>query len=138
MDFNQTKYAGVKMQPHDVINSDESQPSFDVLSQLPTQPDSKPQQRPAKDVERNPALVRSKYEMNLAEFPFAVLSKNRPVKLEVIEYEDTIKGKNGTPVPRLWRLKPSIEYGFGSTELTSVLFELFQIWKEQGFKTRRI
>jgi hypothetical protein len=138
MDFNQTKYEGVKVQPHDVINGDESQASFDVLSQLPTQSDSKLEQRPAKDAELNPALVRSKYEMNLAEFPFAVLSKNRPDKLAVIEYEDTIKGKNGTPVPRLWRLKPSVEYGFGSTEITSLLFELFQIWKEQGFKTRRI
>ena len=82
--------------------------------------------------------MRSKYEMNLAEFPLTLLSKNQPEKLEVIEYEDTIKGKNGKLVPRTWRVKPSIEYGFGSTELTSLLFEIFQIWKEQGFKSRCI
>ena len=126
------------MQPHDVINGDESQLSFEDVSQLPLLPHVVDQRKPEKSAERTHTLVRSKYEMNLAEFPFAVLSKNRPEKLEVIEYQDTIHGKNGNVVPRLWRLKPSIEYGFGSTELTSLLFEIFQIWKEQGFKSRRI
>ena len=126
------------MKPHDVINADESQLSFEDVSQLPLLPNVVAQRKPEKSAERTHTLVRSKYEMNLAEFPFAVLSKNRPEKLEVIEYQDTIHGKNGNVVPRLWRLKPSIEYGFGSTELTSLLFEIFQIWKEQGFKSRRI
>ena len=138
MDFHQTKYVGVKMEPHDDISTDSGQLSFDEIPQLPLLPNSTTHHKLEKDGERTHALVRSKYEMNLAEFPFAVLSKNRPEKLEVIEYEDTIKGKNGNLVPRLWRLKPSIEYGFGSTELTSLLFEIFQIWKEQGFKSRRI
>jgi len=138
MDFTKTKYEGVKMEPQDAANTDERQLSFDGLSQLPLLPDAVAQKKTERDTERNHVLVRSKYEMNLAEFPFAVLSKNRPDKLEVIEYQDTIKGKNGNIVPRLWRLKPSIEYGFGSTELTSLLFEIFQIWKEQGFNSRRI
>jgi|RhiMetdeSRZDD1v2_1073273.scaffolds.fasta_scaffold324581_2 hypothetical protein len=138
MDFHQTKYEGVRMEPQDATSTDRSDLSFDELSQRPAQSDSKPQQRPAKEADRNPALLRSKYEMNLAEFPYAVLSKNHPDKLAVIEYEDTIKGKNGAVIARLWRLKPSIEYGFGSTELTSLLFEIFQIWKEQGFQSRRI
>src|SRR2546421_1931216 len=138
MDFTKTKYGGGAMEPQDATSIDESQISFDELSQLPLLPNAVAQQKPEKDAEHTQALVRSKYEMNLAEFPFAMLSKNRPEKLEVIEYQDTIKGKNGNLVPRLWRLKPSIEYGFGSTELTSLLFEIFQIWKEQGFKSRRI
>jgi hypothetical protein len=138
MDFHQTKYEEVSMEPRDDISNDGSQISFEELPQLPLLPNAVAHQKSAKDTDRNQVLVRSKYEMNLAEFPFAVLSKNRPEKLEVIEYQDTIKGKNGNLVPRLWRLKPSIEYGFGSTELTSLLFEIFQIWKEQGFKSRRI
>jgi hypothetical protein len=138
MDFHQTKYERVSMEPHDATHTNESQLSFDEPSQLSLLPNAVAQQKPEKDVEHSQALVRSKYEMNLAEFPFAVLSKNRPAKLEVIEYQDTIKGKNGNIVSRVWRLKPSIEYGFGSTELTSLLFEIFQIWKEQGFKERRI
>jgi hypothetical protein len=138
MDFHQTKYGRVSMEPRDDTTGDGGQLSFDELPQLPLLPNAVTHRKSEKDAERNQTLVRSKYEMNLAEFPFAVLSKNRPEKLEVIEYQDTIKGKNGNLVPRLWRLKPSIEYGFGSTELTSLLFEIFQMWKEQGFKSRRI
>lgn len=126
------------MEPQDTTHRDESQLSVDDTSQLPLLPKTVAQQEPAKDVDRSQTNTRSKYEMNLAEFPFALLSKNRPEKLDVIEYKDTIKGKNGQIVDRLWRLKASIEYGFGSTELTALLFEIFQIWKEQGFKSRRI
>jgi hypothetical protein len=138
MDFHQTKYEGVSMEPQNTTSSDESQLSFDDTSQLSLLPNAVSQKKPEKDIEPNQAIIRSKYEMNLAEFPLTLLSKNRPEKLGVIEYEDTIKGKDGKLVPRIWRVKPSIEYGFGSSELTSLLFEIFQMWKEQGFKSRRI
>jgi hypothetical protein len=76
--------------------------------------------------------------MNLAEFPIAILSKRKPKDLTVIEYEDTIVGKNGEIVPRHWTLIPSLRHGFGSPALTSLIFELFQIWKEQGFSSPKI
>jgi hypothetical protein len=92
--------------------------------------------------------ARSKYEMNLAEFPLAILSKQRPkglkvieyhdTKVKVIQYEDTIRGKNGGLVPRRWTVIPSLRYSFGSPQLVSLLFELFQIWKEQGFASPQI
>ncbi len=82
-----------------------------------------------------PAIPKSKYELNLAEFPVAVLSKRLPANLKVIEYEDTIVGRDGKVVPRTWRVKGSIEYGFGSNQALGTLFELFQIWKEQDFET---
>ena len=92
--------------------------------------------------------ARSKYEMNLAEFPLAILSKQRPkglkvmeyhdTKVKVIQYEDTIRGKHGELVPRRWTVIPSLRYGFGSPQLVSLLFELFQIWKEQGFASPQI
>jgi hypothetical protein len=95
-----------------------------------------------------PSKARSKYEMNLAEFPLAILSKQAPkglkiiesrdTKTKVIQYKDTIKGKNGELVPRHWTVSPSPRYGFGSPELLSLLFELFQIWKEQGFASPNI
>jgi hypothetical protein len=82
---------------------------------------------------------KAKYEMNLAEFPISILakrpSKGSPKELKSIEYEDTIVGKNGKAIPRRWKVSPSIEYGFGSSEIIGTLFELFQIWKEQGFET---
>jgi hypothetical protein len=92
--------------------------------------------------------AQSKYEMNLAEFPLAILSKQLPkglkimeyqdTKVKIIQYEDTIRGRNGELVPRRWTVIPSIRYGFGSPQLVSLLFELFQIWKEQGFASPQI
>jgi hypothetical protein len=84
MDFEKTKYEGMRMEPQNATSTDERPLSFDELSQLPLLPNAVAQQKPERDAEHNHALVRSKYEMNLAEFPFAVLSKNRPEKLEVI------------------------------------------------------
>jgi hypothetical protein len=96
------------------------------------------------------STLRSKYEMNLAEFPLAILSKQAPKDLKImviepkkgqkmevgiIQYEDTIEGKNGEIVPRQWTVLPSLRYGFGSPQMVSLLFEIFQIWKEQDFAT---
>jgi len=76
-----------------------------------------------------------KYEFNLAEFPVTILSKRPPKDLKVIEYQDTIVGKDGQVIPRRWKVSPSAEYGFGTSEALGTLFELFQMWKEQGFET---
>jgi hypothetical protein len=106
-------------------------------SMNPAQPSNASRQQPPLP----PALnARSKYEMNLAEFPLAILSKQRlkglkvieyhDTKVKVIQYEDTIRGKDGELVPRRWMVIPSLRYGFGSPQLVSLLFELFQIWKE--------
>ena len=70
MDFSQTKYQGDSMKPHDVTSTDESQLSFADLSQLPLLPNADLPQKP--ETEKNAAaLPRTKYEMNLAEFPLA-------------------------------------------------------------------
>jgi hypothetical protein len=114
-------------------------------SMNPAQPSNASRQQPPLP----PALnASSKYEMNLAEFPLAILSKQRPkglkvieyhdTKVKVIQYEDTIRGKDGELVPRRWMVIPSLRYGFGSPQLVSLLFELFQIWKEQGFASPQI
>lgn len=85
-----------------------------------------------------PPTFKSKYEFNLAEFPVTILSKRFPDDLKVIEYQDTIVGKDGRVVPRKWKVAPSAEYGFGSNKALAILFELFQLWKEQGFETPTI
>src|SRR5947207_1557369 len=91
-----------------------------------------------KSQQPRPTASKARYELNLAEFPVTILSKRLPGTLKVIEYQDTITGKDGKLVPRTWRLKPSIENGFGSSQALSTLFELFQIWKEQDFETQTI
>lgn len=85
-------------------------------------------------VRQSPPLIsKSKYEFNLAEFPVSTLAKHLSGGPKVIEYQDTIVGKDGEIVPRTWKVSPSAEYGFGTTQALGTLFELFQIWKEQGF-----
>src|SRR5215470_17583510 len=137
MDFDQTKYEGVSMEPKDATSDDRSQLSFDELSQRPLQQGMDAPRHQTKD--KNAAtLPRSKYEMNLAEFPLALLSKRKLKEVRIIEYEDTITGANGQLIPRKWAVSPSARYGFGSTAITALLFEIFQIWKEQGFESRDI
>jgi hypothetical protein len=137
MDFRQTKYEGVTMEPQDSTHTDESQLSFDDLSQPLLIDGVDSSRKPA--TEKNAAtLPRSKYEMNLAEFPLALLSKRKLKEVRVIEYEDSISGANGKLIQRKWTVSPSARFGFGSTAITSLLFELFQIWKEQGFASRNI
>ena len=80
-------------------------------------------------------VPKSKYEFTLAEFPITILSKRAPEGLKILEYHDTITGEGGEPVRRTWRVKPSIEHGFGSSAALSTIYELFQIWKEDGFET---
>src|SRR5215216_6771724 len=80
---------------------------------------------------KSATLSRSKYEMNLAEFPLALLSKRKLKEVRIIKYKDTITGNNGELIEREWTVSPSARFGFGSTAITASLFELFQLWKEQ-------
>lgn len=80
----------------------------------------------------------SKYELTLAEFPMFILSKKRTTKLSVIEYRDSISGRDGKPVERVWKVYPDAKYGFGGASTQQTLFELFQLWKDQGFHSQRI
>jgi hypothetical protein len=137
MDFTHTKYQGDSMKPHDATSTHESQRSFDDLSQSPLLPNPATQQKP--DIQGSASVLpRSKYEMNLAEFPLALLAKRKLKEFRVIEYEDTISGANGEMIQRKWTVSPSARFGFGSTAITATLFELFQMWKDQGFQSRNI
>ena len=79
-----------------------------------------------------------KYELTLAEFPLAVLSTKKPKDMKVLEYHDTIRGQGGKPIDRTWRVKPSEEFGWAGPTIYGTLYELFQIWSEQGFQDRNI
>lgn len=98
--------------------------------------------------------VNSSFELNLAEFPIAFYSGKLPsgVSNTFYQYTDTIRGRNGEPVERKWTIEAhatemvkdekgkdvSVELGFGGPATLDVFYELFQIWKEQGFKEPKI
>src|SRR5665647_2215295 len=81
---------------------------------------------------------KAKYELTLAEFPIFLLSKSAGKDIKVIEYEDTIMGKEGKPVKREWKVYPDSKYGFGTASTFETLFDLFQIWKEDNFESQFI
>jgi hypothetical protein len=83
-------------------------------------------------------LEKSKYELTLAEFPTFPVSKNQLGATKPRVFEDTITGKDGEVVPRKWTFVPHGEFGFGTPSTHSTLFELLQVWKEDGFRSQYI
>lgn len=86
------------------------------------------------DENKKPEISKSKYELTLSEFPIFILSKKTVDDLKGIIYEDTIVGKDYEIVKREWQVLPDSRLGFGTASTFETLFDLFQIWKDQGFK----
>ncbi len=89
----------------------------------------------AKDQPTTTLISKSKYEFNMAEFPFCLISSNRFGKTEInsIAYEDTITGKDGAIIPRKWEIYPSRKDGWGSSQTIGLVTELMKICKEEEF-----
>jgi len=83
-------------------------------------------------------LERSKYELTLAEFPTFPVAKSKMGAMKPRVFEDTITGKDGEPVKRIWMVIPHGNGGFGTPSTHATLFEILQIWKEQGFASQHI
>jgi hypothetical protein len=99
--------------------------------------------------------INSAFEINIAEFPIAYLNRGQlpdGVSKTKYQYKDEIKGRNGEPVERVWTIEAhateevknevgkneSVNLGFGGPATLELIYELFQLWKEQGFKEPRI
>lgn len=80
------------------------------------------------------------YEFTLAEFPIAIFS-SAPQTIkdqDYFQYQDTIKGRGGKPVERVWTLYKDPINGFPNESTLSTFYEIIQIWKEQGFASAQI
>src|SRR5215510_2137753 len=82
-----------------------------------------------------PPVPKSKYEMNLAEFPLAFLTTKIPKGTDALEYQDSIIGKDGKEIQRRWKIYPHPKYGFPTPSTQATLFELFQIWAQSNFES---
>ena len=82
----------------------------------------------------------ARYDHSLAEFPAFRFGKRRREPEEVIRFTDTIAG----PIPgedrlkREWTVYPSAKWGYGGATTQALLFDLHQIWKDEGFRGTRI
>ncbi len=94
----------------------------------------------ALEVAEVPELPPGRYDGDIAEFPMFRFFKPRLTKHDTrlpLVYTDTISGKDGTPVTRQWTAYPS-PFGFGGSSTHALLFDLFQLYAEQGFRGTQI
>lgn len=92
----------------------------------------------SKKVDKIKKTGKGKFEMNVAEFPVTVLSKQIPKDKKTIKYFDWIVGKDGEKKPREWLVTGSAEWGLPVGSALKTLFEVMQIWKENNFKSKVI
>ncbi len=77
-------------------------------------------------------------EMNLAEFPFALLSDRQPDGIESIQFSDTIRGKDGKSVERNWTVTGGDEFGLPVASDEQVYIALMELTREQNYANRII
>lgn len=77
-------------------------------------------------------------EMNLSEFPFAVLSKLAPHNVNTLEFYDVIRTSDGKTVERRWIVTGTEKYGLPTATDEEVYIALMEVTKEQGFGSRTV
>ena len=81
----------------------------------------------------------SHFDFDLAEFPLFRFHKNSRLRQnkEPLVHSDTITGKDGKPVHRSWKVVPG-HYGFGGQSTQVLLYDLLQLYLEQGAQGAQI
>jgi hypothetical protein len=80
----------------------------------------------------------TRFDHGLAEFPAFRFGKRRRGSDELIRFADAISGPRGQRLERSWTVFPSAKWGYGGATTQALLFDLHQVWKEQGFHGSRI
>lgn len=79
-----------------------------------------------------------KDEMNLTDFPFALLADRAPEELKVLEFSDLIPGKGGKPIRRTWTVRGAEGLGLPLAFEESLYVVLMELTREQGFDDRTV
>ncbi|RMH69892.1 MAG: RepB family plasmid replication initiator protein [Gemmatimonadetes bacterium] len=88
---------------------------------------------------REELLVLTKDEMNLAEFPFALLTQRQTGDQATIKFSRYIKDRNsGKLVKQEWIVTGAEEYGLPIAIDYDVYLALMKLWKDQNFEGDRI
>lgn len=80
-----------------------------------------------------------RYDFDLAEFPLFRYHtwRRAPADRTPLVYTDTITGRDGEEVEREWKCYPGA-FGFGGSTTQQVLYELLQLYIEQGSRGSQI
>lgn len=79
-----------------------------------------------------------KDELNLAEFPFAILANRVPEEVKTIVVRDTVTGKDGKPIHREWIVTGADAFGLPRGDDEKVYVALMEISREEGFRSRQV
>lgn len=108
-----------------------------VTSQLSAAPLSANQQVLSSSRAR-PIFTTSRDEMNLAEFPLAVLSTRINPNVKTLEFSDTQRMPNGDTVERQWILTGADKFGLPTATDDDVVLGLICLTMDQGFRDRKV
>ncbi|MBL8821102.1 MAG: hypothetical protein JNJ77_00845 [Planctomycetia bacterium] len=80
-----------------------------------------------------------RFDFDLAEFPLFRFYRPDLTKhgRDPLEYSDTITGNDGKTIKRQWRVYPG-PFGFGGSSTQELLFDLLQLYAEQGARGTQI
>jgi hypothetical protein len=96
-------------------------------------------EKPIKVEKEIPSVI-GRYDLDLAEFPIFRLYKNELKNHDILKpliYTDTIKDQDGKPVKRHWEISVG-RHGFGGSSTQVLLYDLLQLYVEQGLESEII
>ncbi|MCC6934020.1 MAG: replication initiator protein A [Deltaproteobacteria bacterium] len=80
----------------------------------------------------------SRDEMNLAEFPLAVLSTRTNPSVKTLEFSDSVKLSSGEIINRQWVITGADKFGLPTSTDDDVILGLMRLTKEQNFHERKV
>lgn len=80
----------------------------------------------------------SRDEMNLAEFPLAVLSTRNTASVKTLEFKDYTRLPSGEVVERKWIITGADKFGLPTSTDDDVILGLIRMTMDQGFRERKV
>lgn len=83
-------------------------------------------------------IITSRDEMNLAEFPLAVLSTRVNPNVKTLEFQDTIYSKDKKPITRKWIITGADKFGLPTSSDDEVLMGLLKLTADRNFSSQKV
>ena len=77
-------------------------------------------------------------EMNLAEFPLAVLSTRANPKVKTLEFRDSQRLRDGEVIEREWIITGADKFGLPTSTDDDVMLGLMRLTMDQGFRSSKV
>lgn len=86
----------------------------------------------------NSSRISSRDEMNLAEFPLAVLSTRSDPNVKTLEFADIQRLKNGETIERKWIITAADKFGLPTSTDDDVVLGLIRLTMDQGYRDPKV